>query len=169
MPFKIKLLTILSVVGLLSSLPGYCAGGTSSGPDENEEEAVTYTQGQLAAAIVRSLGLEDEIGFDRTVEEYMNFLHAKGIAPLSGWDANAEVTKEVLAVVVVQTLGFGPEVRDPTNPSAYVAVLDDHGFSLEDVRKVLSNIFVLNVVTEVFGNTLTLSTVGEILTPISGF
>ena len=164
--FQIKLFAILCIVGFLFALPAFCAEEVETNSKEKED---VFTQGELAVAIVRSLGLENEIGFDRSKQAYMTFLQSRGIVPLIDgvykWDPDAEVTKEVLAVVVVQTLGLRSEVQDTTNVGDYIRVLDDRDISIEDVRKVLSNIFVVNVLTEVIGPTR----VERLMTPTVGF
>ena len=161
---RIKLLTILCIMGFLFTPAAFCAEEEKPEPDKEEEQV--FTQGQLAVAIVRSLGLENEIGFDQSVLAYANFVDGRGIRPLGGWDVNAPVTKEVLAVVVVQTLGLRSEVQDPANVADYITVLEDRDISIEDVRKVLSNIFVVNVITDIVGPSVPED--GP-LTPIAGF
>ena len=61
---QVRFFAILSIVGFLFATPVFCAeeAETDTGGQE-----VEMTQGQLAIAIVRSLGLEDEVGFDQTV------------------------------------------------------------------------------------------------------
>ncbi len=160
MSFRINLMAILCIVGVTLVSAPLCA-------EEAEEEV--FTQGQLAVAIVRSLGLENEIGFDQSVQGYATFLQARGIAPLIEgefmWDVNAEVTREVLAVVVVQSLGLKSYVQDLMNISDYVVVCEDRDISIEDVRKVLSNIFVVNVLVDIVGP----PTEDTPLTPTVGF
>ncbi len=164
--FQIKLLVILCIVGFLFALPAFCDEEVETNSIEEED---VFTQGELAVAIVRSLGLENEIGFDRSAQGYITFLQGRGIVPLIDgeykWDPDAEVTKEVLAVVVVQTLGLVSLVQDTTKISDFTRVLDDRDISIEDVRKVLSNIFVVNVLTEVIGPTR----VERVLTPTVGY
>jgi len=136
--------------------------------EEAEEQA--FTQGQLAVAIVRSLGLENEVGFDQSEQGYATFLQARGIAPLIKgefmWDVNADVDREILAVIVVQALGLRSYVQDHLNIAHYVAVCEDRDISIEDVRKVLSNIFVVNVLVDIVGP---LPTEPTTLTPTVGF
>lgn len=144
MKLMVRFLTVICILGVFFA-------SMSFGADEAKKKA--FTQGQLAVAIVRSLGLEEEIGNDQSVIAYTLFLAGRGIKPLGGWDVNAEVTKEVLAVVVVQTLGLMSEVQDRTNVADYIRVLDDRDISIEDVRKVLSNIFVVNVLVDIVGAT----------------
>jgi hypothetical protein len=148
MSLRTKLLAILCIVGfVLAAAPLHA--------QEAEEEV--FTQGQLAVAIVRSLGLENEVGFDQSEQGYATFLQSRGIAPLINgefmWDVNASVDREVLAVVVVQTLGLKSYVQDLMNIAHYVAVCEDRDISIEDVRKVLSNIFVVNVLVDIVGPT----------------
>ncbi len=168
MSLALKFISVLSIIGFLCASQVFCAEGTDAEGNE-EEAAYTFTQGQLAITIVRSLGLEDEIGFDQTVQAYLNLLQSRGVAPIDGWDANALVTKEVLATVVVKTLGWSDQLVDNTDVNDYVRVFAQAGLdspSIEEVQKVLSNIFVINVLTEVIGPSITF---GGDLTPTTGF
>jgi hypothetical protein len=118
--------------------------------DGDEEEPVVeekpMTQGEFAIAIVRMLGLENELGPDATELDYIEYLRGKGIGPLPDlrWDASAEVTNEVIAVVVIQAVGLTWAVEDPTKPEHYVRALEEHGLILTNVRDVLSEIEVIN-------------------------
>jgi hypothetical protein len=150
MSIRVRFLAILCILGFIFVSAVYCADDVKA---DAKKEKKAFTQGQLAVAIVRSLGLEEEIGFDQSPVAYAAFLAGRGISPLNGWNVNLEVTKEDLAVVVVQTLGLMPEVQDKTNVADYIRVLDDRDISIEDVRKVLSNIFVVNVLVDVIGGT----------------
>ena len=148
MNLLVRFLAILCIAGLFFAS---FANSADEVKKEDEAKKKAFTQGQLAVAIVRSLGLEEEIGNDQSLVAYALFLKGRGIAPIDGWDVNAIVTKEVLAVVVVQTLGLISEVQDKTNVADYIRVLDDRDISIEDVRKVLSNIFVVNVLVDIVG------------------
>jgi hypothetical protein len=160
MYLRVRFLTVLCIVGFL-----FVSIAHSAEEAKPEAKKGVLTQGQLAVAIVRSLGLEEEIGNDQSFVAYTQFLAGRGICPLAGWDINLEVTKDVLAVVVVQTLGLMSEVQDKTNIADYIRVLDDRDISIEDVRKVLSNIFVVNVLTDIVGVTPT----DQPLTRVTGF
>lgn len=121
------------------------------------------TQGDLAVAIVRMLGLESEIdqniGAKATLllnpapakQVYADFLASRGVQPLGGWKINEVVTKEVLAVVVVQVLGLLDEVENKDKPDEYIAVLEAHDIILTSVRDVLSEIEVINPVVQIPG------------------
>jgi hypothetical protein len=64
------------------------------------------------------------------------------------------VDKETLAVVVVKTLGLMTQVRNVDNAGDYIRVLEERDIAIsatEDVRRVLSNIFVVNTLTEIVG------------------
>jgi hypothetical protein len=136
-------------------------GGQGEAPPVVEEKPMT--QGDLAVAIVRMLGLESEIDAnigakatlllnpDIAKQVYANFLASRGIHPLGGWKINEPVTKEVLAVVVVQVLGLLAEVEHPDNPDDYIAVLEAHDIILTSVRDVLSEIEVINPVVQIPG------------------
>jgi hypothetical protein len=147
----VRLFAILSIVGLVFASTAFAAEEAEAEPEEKE---VVFTQGQLAVAIVRALGLEDQVGFDQTVQGYILFLAGRGISPLPHWDANAPVDKETLAVVVVKTLGLMTQVRNVDNAGDYIRVLEERDIAIsatEDVRRVLSNIFVVNTLTEIVG------------------
>jgi hypothetical protein len=150
MYLMVRFITVICLAGFL-----FVSVANSAEETKPEAKKATFTQGQLAVAIVRSLGLEEEIGNDQSFVAYTQFLAGRGICPIGGWDINLEVSKDVLAVVVVQTLGLMSEVQDKTNVADYIRVLDDRDISIEDVRKVLSNIFVVNVLTDIVGTTPT--------------
>ena len=141
------------------------AAPNGEGTPANETQPVVQekpmTQGELAIIIVRMLGLESEIdanvGAKSTLSVrpevspivYVNFLRGMGIHPLPDWDPNAEVTKEVLAVVLVQLLGLLGEVENRNLPDDYVAVLEARDIVLTNVREVLSEIEVINPVVQI--------------------
>ena len=151
----VRLFAILSIAGLIFASTAFAAEEAKADPEKKAEQEVVFTQGQLAVAIVRALGLEDQIGFDQTVQGYIAFLTGRGISPLPHWNANAPVDKETLAVVVVKTLGLMTQVQDADNAGDYIRVLEERDIAIsatEDVRRVLSNIFVVNTLTEIVGD-----------------
>jgi len=68
---------------------------------------------------------------------------------MDGWAIDEEVTKEVIAVVVVQVLGLVWEVEDRDSPDDYVAVLEARDLILTNVRDVLSEVEVINPVVHI--------------------
>jgi len=144
-----------------------------TGQTNNETETVVeekpMTQAELAAVIVRMLGLSSEIhetigtrqlGFraDSFALACIDLLRGRGIQPLKsqgGWQPNEVVTLKVLAVIVTQVLGLTSLVEDPENPDDYVAVLEARGLLMTNVRDVLSEIEVVNpIVQTVRGSSL---------------
>ena len=143
-------------------------------PQEGDEDAAAeeavpvveekpMTQGELAIIIVRMLGLESEIDEaygaqarlryrpDTFMLVYCNFLAERGVHPLKGWNPYEEVTKEVLAVVVIQITGLLAEVEDLAVEADYVAALEARDIELSSVRDVLSEIEKRNLVEIVPG------------------
>jgi hypothetical protein len=165
----------LLVLAAPRAFAGEPANGEGTPPVVQEKP---MTQGELAVAIVRMLGLDSEIDenmgakatllLNPTVAQqvYADFLASRGIRPLEGWKINEPVTKEVLAVVVVQVLGLLGEVENRDNPDDYIAVLEAHDIVLTSVRDVLSEIDVINPVVQIPGLAGLYS---ENLTPTRGF
>ena len=124
-------------------------GDEEETPAEEAEPVVEekpMTQGEFAVAIVRMLGLDNELPPGATEVDYVEYLRGKGIGPLPNltWDASAELTNDVIAVVVVQVVGLTWAVEDPTNVEHYRRVLEEHDLILTSVRDVLSEIEVVN-------------------------
>lgn len=141
-------------------------GGTDGGTAETGQPVVEekpMTQGELAIIIVRMLGLEDEIDEaygaqaglglrpDTFALIYCNFLAQRGVHPLGGWRPDEEVTKEVLAVVVIQITGLLGEVENLDDAASYVAALEARDIQLASVRDVLSEIEKRNLVVQIPG------------------
>jgi hypothetical protein len=165
---RILWLTLLTV----TLVACHASAAEPAGPEEtNGDEAAEaaepvveekpMTQGELAIIIVRMLGLEDEIDEaygaqaglglrpDTWMRVYSGFLAERGVAPFGGWRVDEEVTKEVLAVVVVLITGLFAEVEDPTKEESYVAALEAHDIQLSSVRDVLSEIEKRNLVVQI--------------------
>lgn len=135
--------------------------GDGTAADQPVVEEQPMTQAELAVIIVRMLGLDSEI--DQSVGGkstfgvrpevtpivYIDFLRKMGIHPLPDWDPNAEVTKEVLAVVLGQVLGLTGLVHNPADPNDWIAVLEEHDIVLTNIREVLSEIEVTNPVVQI--------------------
>jgi hypothetical protein len=102
---------------------------------------------ELAQAMVRALGLQQDLPATATPADYATYLAGKGIAPLRGWVPDAEVTKDDLAVVTVLALGLAEEVEKADDPVSYMAVLDERQISLATVKDVISNVTVTSTVT----------------------
>jgi hypothetical protein len=133
-------LSTVALVGLL---------GLSLGVHAAEEaEGMGMTHVELAQAIVRALGLQPDVPATATPADFATYLQGKGIAPLRGWIADAEVTKADLAVVTVQALGLAGDVEKPDDAESYVAVLDERQISLATIMDVISNITIRAAVTE---------------------
>ncbi|MBN1917042.1 MAG: hypothetical protein JW889_03955 [Verrucomicrobia bacterium] len=162
-----KLICLFPMVVVLAMSAAFAAEPAANGdeaPGDAEQPVVEekpMTQAELAVIIVRMLGLESEI--DRSIGgkatfdvrpdiwymAHINFLRRMGIYPLPDWDPNAEVTKEVLAVVLVQLLGLLGEVEDLNVPGDYVAALEARDIELTNVRDVLSEIDIINPVVQI--------------------
>ena len=146
------------------------AEGTETQGDEGEVvvEEKPMTQGELAITIVRMLGLASELDenigtrkltlrSDSVALAAIDLLRSRGVQPLAsqgGWQADKEVTPEVLAVIVTQVLGLASLVENPDDPDAYVAVLEARGLILTNVRDVLSEIEVVNPVVQIIRGSL---------------
>jgi hypothetical protein len=161
----LALLSITLVVSHASTPLAAEPEGTGDEADAEVAEPVVeekpMTQGELAIIIVRMLGLESEIDEaygaqtrlryrpDTPAIVFCNFLADHGVHPLKGWFVNEEVTKEVLAVVVVQVTGLLAEVEDPADENAYVAALEARDIELSSVRDVLNEIEKRNLVVQI--------------------
>ena len=187
----IRFLSILLLILALVAVRGYAAEAAEPGEGEavdgestdggSEDEPVVeeepMTQGELAIAIVRMLGLESEIDANMgakalfslrpelNVRVYTAFLASRGVHPLEGWDPDAPVTLDVLSVVVVQVLGLTREVSNLQDPVAYRRVLEAHDLIVANIRDVLSEVEVINTVQIVRGTSLPY---GRPLSPTSG-
>jgi hypothetical protein len=163
--FWLALLSIALVV-FHASMTLAAEDGETDGEGEAEVvepvvEEKPMTQGELAIIIVRMLGLESEIDEaygaqarlryrpDTPAIVYCNFLADHGVHPLKGWFVDEEVTKEVLAVVVIQVTGLLAEVKNPADEESYVAALEARDIELSSVRDVLSEIEKRNLVVQI--------------------
>ena len=171
------LLLILAVPSAYAAEPG---GGEEEPPAEDAEPAVEeepMTQAELAAVIIRMLGLASEvdenIGTDklsfRSDNSELAYTHActvRGICPLGGWKPKEKVTLEVVAVVVTQALGLLDKVENPDRWEDYAAVLEAFDLELTSVRDVLSEIEVVNPVVIILRGTS--MSYGNNLSPVRG-
>jgi len=165
---RILWLTLLAVTLVACHASAAEPAGTEATDDEGTADAVEpvveekpMTQGELAMIIVRMLGLESEIDEaygaqtrlryrpDTPALVYCYFLADHGVHPLKGWCVDEEVTKEVLAVVVIQVTGLIGEVANPADEESYVAALEARGIELSSVRDVLSEIEKRNLVVQI--------------------
>jgi hypothetical protein len=161
------------------AVDGENAGDEAEGEAEPVVEEEPMTQGELAVAIVRMLGLESEIDANMgaksmfalrpelNVRVYTNFLASRGVHPLPAWDPDAPVTIDVLAVVVVQVLGLIREVDNLEDPVAYRRVLEAHDLIVASIRDVLSEVEVINTVQIIRGSSLG-GLYHRNLTPVAG-
>lgn len=182
--FVCFLLLLLVLVVPQALAAGPANGGAAQPPEDEEAEPVVeekpMTQGELAVAIVRMLGLESEIDEniggkatfslnpDVTKQIYADFLTGRGVRPLGGWKINEEVTDEVLAVVVTQVTGLISEIETARrdDAAAYIEMLESRGIILTSVRDVLSEIEIINQVVDIPGLA---GPYFDNLTPIRGF
>jgi hypothetical protein len=132
-------LSLIALVGLLGLSLGLSAA--------EEAEGLGMSHMDLAQAMVRALGLQNDLPATATEADYANYLQGKGIAPMRGWILGAEVSKEDLAVVTVEALGLSGEVESPTEVDSFMAVLDERSISLETVMDVIRNIEVGDAIT----------------------
>ncbi|MBN1917043.1 MAG: FecR domain-containing protein [Verrucomicrobia bacterium] len=117
------------------------------------EDGGGQSQGALAKAIVKMLGLEDRMDPNATDQDYANFLAAMGAFPIGGWRVGHVATEEDLAVVLVKMLGLLPEVDDPDDPEGYLALLRERGLVLGNIRNLLGNTGAVNPLLQVVGGT----------------
>lgn len=129
------MVALVSLLGLSLALHAQEAGGMG------------MTHLELAQAMVRALGLQQDLAATATPADYTSYLAGKGIAPLRGWIPEAEVTKDDLAVVTVLALGLVEEVEQVEDAVSYMAVLDERQISLVTVKDVISNVTVASTVT----------------------
>jgi hypothetical protein len=121
--------------------------GLSFGLHAQEAGGAGMTHLELAQAIVRALGLQQDLPATATPADYANYLAGKGIAPLRGWIPDAEVTRDDLAVVTVLALGLAAEVEVEDDAVSYMAVLDERQIPLATVQDVISNVTVTSTIT----------------------
>jgi len=112
-----------------------------------EAQGMGMTHLELAQAMVRALGLQQDVPATATPADYATYLTGKGIEPLRGWIPDAEVNKEDLAVVTVLALGLAAEVEKADDAASYAAVLDERQISLPTVKDVISNVRVTSTMT----------------------
>jgi hypothetical protein len=90
-----------------------------------------FTQNQLAKMLARVLAVEDRLPAAVMIDDYFNLLTTIGVAPMDGWEVDAQVTRDDLAVVMVQALGLQGEVEDTMDPQCYIDVLKSEGVDLD--------------------------------------
>jgi len=127
------------------------------------------TQGALAKAIVKMLGLEDQMDPNATDQDYASFLASMGAFPFGGWRVGSVATEEDLAVILVKVLGLLPEVDDPNNPDDYLALLRERGLGLGSVRNILGNSGGTNPLAPVVGGTPLSGLYQENVSTVRGF
>jgi hypothetical protein len=157
----VLLVTALAIPAAMAAEPVGNDGAATAPEEQPVVQEKPMTQAELAVIIVRMLGLESEIDAniggkstfsfrsDISPIVYIDFLRRMGIHPLPDWDPNAEVTKEALAVVLIQLLGLVGEVQNRSLPSDYILVCETHDIILTNVRQVLSEIEVINPVVQI--------------------
>jgi len=138
----------ISTVALIALLGLPLALAAEEAAAAPKAEGMGMTHLELAQAIVRALGLQNDVPAEATPADYATYLEGKGIVPLRGWIAGAEVSKADLAVVTVEALGLAGDVEKPTDAESYVAVLDERQISLATVMDVISNVSVRSAITE---------------------
>lgn len=100
-----------------------------------EGEGAKFTQGDLAQLLVRKLGLSRQLPANPTNFECIVMLSQNGVwpsptlkpteaNPTPGWDEDAEVTAEDMAVILVRALGLADKVEgDVADIANWVNVL----------------------------------------------
>ncbi|HRZ86201.1 MAG TPA: hypothetical protein P5287_00150 [bacterium] len=101
-------------------------GPTAAPADEGD-----FNQNHLAKMLCRVLALEDRLPAAASVDDYFNLLTIVGIAPMDGWEVDSPVTRDDLAVVMVQALGLQGEVEDTLDPQCYIDALKSEGVDLD--------------------------------------
>lgn len=90
-----------------------------------------FTQNHLAHMLARVLAIEDRLPAAASIDDYFNLLTTIGVAPMDGWEVDAPVTKDDLAVVLVNALGISGEVEDTMDPQCYIDLLKSEGVDLD--------------------------------------
>jgi len=96
------------------------------------EEGGEFTQNNLAKMLARVLAVEDRLPAAAMIDDYFNLLTTIGVAPMDGWEVDAPVTKDDLAVVLVNALGISGEVEDTMDPQCYIDLLKSEGVDLDN-------------------------------------
>ena len=161
------MLMALAVPYVYAAEPAGDEEETAAEEAEPVVEEKPMTQGEFAIAIVRMLGLDSELPPDAIELDYAEFLRARGIGPLPDleWDVTAEVTNDVVAVVVTLALGLGDLVEDRTKAEHYARVLEERGLILTNVRDVLSEVEVVNPLVYIWPG---LGPYDDTVTPVRG-
>ncbi len=88
------------------------------------QDSEQFTQGDFVDALIRALGLEDQLPLAATAMDKAELLKSFGYEPLDGWDLEATLTRGTVAAVLGQILGI-----EPVGPGAegYIEALVQQG------------------------------------------
>jgi hypothetical protein len=126
MALKFLAISVLALSLLTSCAPARQEKAETAAPEREvaAPERGFVTHAELAQRIVWIMGDEPKMPARATGLDYEMYLSGKGIAPLGGWRHDELVTKGDLAVVTVRLFRLQDRIEDPTEESAYVALLE---------------------------------------------
>lgn len=124
--------TLVVAFGLGVSLP---VPDAFSAPDKDQ-----VTQGELARSLVNVVGLRRFLATDPSEQACCRILQQNGCEPENGWKPPEVVTRAVLARVLVQAMGMADDVKNPSDPKSWIAVLQERGVPIDSVGSALENL-----------------------------
>ncbi len=155
---------------------------------QQEGEGAKFTQGDLAQLLVRKLGLSRQMPASPTNFECIVMLSQNGIwpsptlkptdaNPTPGWDEEAEVTAEDMAVILVRALGLVDKVEgDVADIANWINVLKNveveytpEGGALNVVRPLLDQVPIARALFQLTPDPLTKRYIPEsVITEVLG-
>lgn len=124
-----KKLWILLLIAVMSSTMA------TPVPAAKAEPSTVVTHQELGNILVQLLGLNQVLPANPSDHEVFSALLRNGISPQGGWTLDQKVTRGDLARVVVQALGLEDEVKNPSDPNAWILVAKANGVPIDTVSQ----------------------------------
>jgi hypothetical protein len=130
----VLLAAFVGIALISTAMPGLAQGAAGAA----EEQLVR--QGELAKMLVRVLNLNRDLPGDISPIQAAAILSKNKVMPLGGWKLDEVVTRDVLARLIGQALGYGDEVSNPDDPKAWINLLNEKGIPIGTIGQALSNL-----------------------------
>ncbi len=135
-----KRILVFLLVGLMMTSTVALAQGKSKGEDSKSQASQPVTHPQLAAILVKALGLVRFLPTAPSSQQMFDVLMQNGISPEKGWMLDAVVTKADLSRVLIQAMKKEDAVENPNDPQAWINVLKEMGITLDRLSETIQSV-----------------------------
>ena len=135
-----KRVLVFLLVGLMMTSTVALAQGKSKGDAQKSQSSQPVTHPQLAAILVKALGLVPFLPTAPSSQQMYDVLMQNGISPENGWLLDTVVTKADLAQVIVKAMKKESEVENPSDPQAWINLLKEMGITLDRLSETIQSV-----------------------------